>query len=604
MDEQMDTETDSTQSHTISPATHTDKPQKIRKKPGRKPNPASPAVRKAQNRAAQRAFRERKEQHMKELEVDTKRLIQERDQYYKESQQLSKENDILKCENWYLKGIVLSLQLVCFKSKLRIPKHTPHIDEKARRVMSNTTPPSIAAHLNDLEQPASHDSRQSASPSSNDNNNHDGNCESSLKYSQVDHHRSSRSRTNSTTTATTRTIETSSNDNTSSNIEDSGDADGDVELTQPVMLNNHSDSSVSNNMAAIQALRFRLRIQSALFRENAAPYSAKPSALQMAVPHDARIDLIPTVHMRDRMILFRDQFDLEDCLRLLINEAVFHGGNPSVAANWELPAIFFEKYWYLTTDYTMERTSQRWRQIKNMFNDDPTLAPTPSPQAPENRSPSTASMSPIPSSDFSHQGTFSTANEIKSSEESHHRPRQEDLSSYYLHQSEAHHQQQHWSPSGHIDQNGSINANRRVKGIDSSTFSPRQQSLIATDHDILALMTPAPSTNIGPQYLPVNQQQGHSTPSDSSSSFRDIHHSPDNYTCFGNHPNTQPQPPLPIPLPPSSIHDGDFVFHNDPADVAQQQDIQNLLHQSQQPQQQQQHSSQPQWTHLYSFMDL
>jgi hypothetical protein len=35
-------------------------PVKIRKKPGRKPNPASPALRKAQNRAAQRAFRERK----------------------------------------------------------------------------------------------------------------------------------------------------------------------------------------------------------------------------------------------------------------------------------------------------------------------------------------------------------------------------------------------------------------------------------------------------------------------------------------------------------------------------------------------------------------
>lgn len=31
-----------------------------------------------------------------------------------------------------------------------------------------------------------------------------------------------------------------------------------------------------------------------------------------------------------------------------------------------LPAVFFEKYWYLTTDYTLERTSQRWRQLKSM----------------------------------------------------------------------------------------------------------------------------------------------------------------------------------------------------------------------------------------------
>ncbi|KAG9305656.1 hypothetical protein G9A89_022578 [Geosiphon pyriformis] len=45
-----------------------------RKKPGRKPNPASPALRKAQNRAAQRAFRERKERHLRDLENTIKSL--------------------------------------------------------------------------------------------------------------------------------------------------------------------------------------------------------------------------------------------------------------------------------------------------------------------------------------------------------------------------------------------------------------------------------------------------------------------------------------------------------------------------------------------------
>lgn len=39
----------------------------IRKKPGRKPKAIPPAVRKAQNRAAQRAFRERKEKYLSEL---------------------------------------------------------------------------------------------------------------------------------------------------------------------------------------------------------------------------------------------------------------------------------------------------------------------------------------------------------------------------------------------------------------------------------------------------------------------------------------------------------------------------------------------------------
>ncbi|CAJ0828787.1 1339_t:CDS:2, partial [Entrophospora sp. SA101] len=44
-----------------------------------KPNPASPALRKAQNRAAQRAFRERKERHLHELE-NTIKLLRD-DQY-------------------------------------------------------------------------------------------------------------------------------------------------------------------------------------------------------------------------------------------------------------------------------------------------------------------------------------------------------------------------------------------------------------------------------------------------------------------------------------------------------------------------------------------
>jgi len=47
-----------------------------RKKPGRKPNPAAPALRKEQNRAAQRAFRERKERHVRELENMVKEMRQ------------------------------------------------------------------------------------------------------------------------------------------------------------------------------------------------------------------------------------------------------------------------------------------------------------------------------------------------------------------------------------------------------------------------------------------------------------------------------------------------------------------------------------------------
>ncbi|CAJ0761122.1 9434_t:CDS:2, partial [Entrophospora sp. SA101] len=65
-----------------------------------KPNPASPALRKAQNRAAQRAFRERKERHLHELENTIKLL---RDDQYQANILINH----LQQENSYFKKIII-----------------------------------------------------------------------------------------------------------------------------------------------------------------------------------------------------------------------------------------------------------------------------------------------------------------------------------------------------------------------------------------------------------------------------------------------------------------------------------------------------------------
>ena len=70
--------------------------------------------------------------------------------------------------------------------------------------------------------------------------------------------------------------------------------------------------------------------------------------------------------MRDRMILYRDQFDLDDCFRCLLSGSVFHGGDPGVAGNWQLPAEFFEKYWFLTIDYNLRRCTNEWRKLQGL----------------------------------------------------------------------------------------------------------------------------------------------------------------------------------------------------------------------------------------------
>lgn len=129
------------------PSSHQEPPVKVRKKPGRKPNPASPALRKAQNRAAQRAFRERKERHLRELELAVKQVREQRDRLQAENEQLKGDNDILRSENWYLKGTVLTLQLVCFRHNLVIPQHSPYINDEALSLLAQSTPEPIASYM-------------------------------------------------------------------------------------------------------------------------------------------------------------------------------------------------------------------------------------------------------------------------------------------------------------------------------------------------------------------------------------------------------------------------------------------------------------------------
>ncbi|KAF9951909.1 hypothetical protein BGZ72_006660 [Mortierella alpina] len=89
-------------------------PTKIRKKPGRKPNPASPAVRKEQNRAAQRAFRDRKERHLQEMETAIKELKETNTKLtlrlQEDAKQFKNSLQTLQSENYYLREVVCSFE--------------------------------------------------------------------------------------------------------------------------------------------------------------------------------------------------------------------------------------------------------------------------------------------------------------------------------------------------------------------------------------------------------------------------------------------------------------------------------------------------------------
>ncbi|KAF7728179.1 hypothetical protein EC973_006573 [Apophysomyces ossiformis] len=378
----------------------TDQPVKVRKKPGRKPNPASPALRKAQNRAAQRAFRERKERHMRELECAIKQVREQRDLLQAENEHLRRDNEVLKSENWYLKGIVLSLQLVCFQHHIVIPQHGPHLTKQTLSVLAQSIPEPIGSYLSlnaNSQQPETsfiaqghkrkdryistgsiiitqdgvhtYPNPKSSSPGANHHHQQQQQQQQSQheqqKQPQPQRQASPLSDGDRSSLIPNLPALSPLSEN-HMHMDECNDFNENVDhfafTPQPVRL----EDPLSSNLAAIQTLRLRLRLQSACVRTQSPQFAIQPTILQLSVPHDPRIDLIPTPHMRDRMILFRDQFDLDDCFRCLLAGSVFHGGDPAIAGNWQLPPEFFEKYWFLTIDYDLRRTTNRWRRMQGL----------------------------------------------------------------------------------------------------------------------------------------------------------------------------------------------------------------------------------------------
>ncbi|EIE90809.1 hypothetical protein RO3G_15520 [Rhizopus delemar RA 99-880] len=99
--------------------------------------------------------------------------------------------------------------------------------------------------------------------------------------------------------------------------------------------------------------------------ENESSLRMKPTILQQTIPHDPRINIIPLPYMRDRMILFRSLIDFERLFDLMINEAIFSGGDPTLSDSWELPPEIFEEFWYIMIRFDPNRANQ-WRKLKGL----------------------------------------------------------------------------------------------------------------------------------------------------------------------------------------------------------------------------------------------
>ncbi|KAI8093260.1 uncharacterized protein BX664DRAFT_294884 [Halteromyces radiatus] len=347
-------------------------PIKIRKKPGRKPNPASPALRKAQNRAAQRAFRERKERHLRDLENTIRTLREQRNSTAKELKKTKNRLETYKTENWYLKGVMLTLQFMCMHHNIDLPPHTPYLAEEVLIEIGKTHPHAIEAYVNAYTR-----------------NNVNLKPNLSAHFAHLSNP--------DDLTDNKENIKEVDNSSTTPHLEPSFDQQEQQQQQQQIHLSS-TDSMASppplipppdemdhitekedqhqlapilaatSSMGAIQRIRLQLRVQSTLSSISGSHLPSvrlQPTLLQLAIAHDPRIDLIPAPQMRDRMIIFRDQMDYDRCFSMLLNGAVYHGGDPTLSQSWELPPSFHSEYWFLSSRYDLD-TTNRWRRMKNL----------------------------------------------------------------------------------------------------------------------------------------------------------------------------------------------------------------------------------------------
>ncbi|CAO3626545.1 unnamed protein product [Cunninghamella blakesleeana] len=119
-----------------------------------------------------------------------------------------------------------------------------------------------------------------------------------------------------------------------------------VVTTEVPTLKKPEDLSNMPPLQALHILRLQLKISSLIGEK--VHYALCPTALQRLIPHDIRIDYVPAGSIRDKMIIFQDYFDMDECFQLLTSHSIFVGGDIRDCRNWVLDPIVTEKYWFFS----------------------------------------------------------------------------------------------------------------------------------------------------------------------------------------------------------------------------------------------------------------
>ncbi|GLB33631.1 putative protein with domain of unknown function (DUF3425) [Lyophyllum shimeji] len=91
------------------------------------------------------------------------------------------------------------------------------------------------------------------------------------------------------------------------------------------------------------------------------PASLRPTIVQRTIPHESVIDGILHAELRDRMILLRNRYDLVECLIDFKRSVTIHGDDVLAHTNWEIGEKFLRQYGFLIDKATLA-IANRWRR--------------------------------------------------------------------------------------------------------------------------------------------------------------------------------------------------------------------------------------------------
>ncbi|KAI9483397.1 MAG: hypothetical protein EXX96DRAFT_519681 [Benjaminiella poitrasii] len=353
------------------------RPIRPRKKPGRKPNPPSPAQRKAQNRAAQRAFRERKRREMREAEKTVQKCLYAREKAMRESGRLRRRVKELEFETNYLKGYTLTLKLVCIANNIEVPKfwdcgrgksgelgaeemafsRTQGIPQPLELFLDkNMNIISITEDDNDddSEEVKVQNMKEQdlfSPPSSILSSSYlvDDEKSSFSSLSSVSSHETSDDGKDEMIDAKTGIIRAVTMDYDTSSTKSDGDHSSSSTVASAPDHDTSFDKKCLPPMVPLEAIKQMRAIKN--LDENARALF-KPTELQRNIRHDTRIDVVPGAALRDHMILFQDFYDANELFCYLAESSVFLGGhelgNPDA---WFVSPHFYRRYWFLCPNH-------------------------------------------------------------------------------------------------------------------------------------------------------------------------------------------------------------------------------------------------------------